>query len=307
MDDVFVLPASTDKSLLSKAQALEKGARELRRLGPWDLGIALPNSFSSGWLLARAGVKKRRGYQTDGRSFLLNQGQVWGRALLHRADAYLKLLPEAVLPFRSSTDFWGIPAANELDPSIPGVVESFDAENEWPDADPVTPPSGPFWVLAPGATAESRRWPIEFFRELARRVVQGTGWPGIIVGGLAEVGLGIELTRDSSLKLLDWTAKGSVGSYWKVFRQARFSVCNESGIAHVASLCGSPVQIVCGAANPQRTAPLGPGKVQIAFNPVDCWPCERNTCGQVASRKLDCLKGIQPEAIWNDIKNGIRI
>ena len=77
VDEVYVLPQPRRASTWGQVQALEAGVRALRAHGPWDLGICLPNSFSSAWLLARAGVRWRRGYATDGRGFLLHDKLAW--------------------------------------------------------------------------------------------------------------------------------------------------------------------------------------------------------------------------------------
>jgi len=93
-----------------------------------------------------------------------------------------------------------------------------------------------------------------------------------------------------------------VAAYWQIFRQARFTVSNDSGLAHVAALCGAPVYMVCGAGDPRKTRPLGPGPVRILYHPVDCWPCEKNVCHQPQERTIACLRGIQPEAVWKEIE-----
>src|SRR5690606_4799450 len=140
-------------------------------------------------------------------------------------------------------------------------LAAFDAPVAWPVAqdESITPPSGPYWVMAPGATAESRRWPEKYFLALARTIATQTGWTGVIVGGPKEAPLAELLCAEGDAKLVDYTARGPVSALFPVFRGARFTVSNESGLAHVAALCGSPVQIVCGAADPRRTRPLGPG------------------------------------------------
>src|SRR4051794_40495628 len=61
IDDIVVLPKALEPTFLSRWDALEIGARYIRQEGPWDLGITLPNSLSSAWLLRRAGVTARRG------------------------------------------------------------------------------------------------------------------------------------------------------------------------------------------------------------------------------------------------------
>jgi heptosyltransferase-2 len=313
VNQVFILPRPESTSLWDRWNAMESAAKSLRAFGPWDLGICLPNSFSSAWIQFRSGVKKRRGYSMDGRGFLLNEACVWDREMVsHRSDAYLKLLPQDVQHKVSALDFWGEYPDNELDPKIPGELESFDAKKAWSnnssrDSGPLDPPKTKYWILAPGSTAESRRWPSERFVALARLIADETGWKGVIIGGPSESSLAQQMISDPSLKLEDWTGKGSVSSYWKVFQKAQFTVSNDSGLGHVAALCGSPVQVVWGAGNPKRTEPIGPGKVKISLNPVDCWPCESNICSQIAGKKLDCLKGITPETVWEEIKTGIRI
>ncbi len=308
VDEVFVLPKVYRDTFSEKLKAIEEGARAVRERGPWDLGISLPNSLSAAWVLFRAGAKLRRGYRVEGRGLLLNDGLAWdGDPERHRAQAYVDLLPLEARPERSVKEFWDTPAENELDDPIPGELSVFDPQAAWSKFEPLQPPSGPYWVLAPGATADSRRWPVEYVRVLARRIADETGWTGVIVGGPSEAPIAEQLCSDPLLKLKDMTARGPVPALWKIFREARFTVTNESGLAHVASLCGSFVQIVCGAADPRRTRPLGPGVVRVAINPVECWPCERNTCSLMGEEKNRCLHGIRPDTVWEEIKRGVRI
>jgi hypothetical protein len=55
-----------------------------------------------------------------------------------------------------------------------------------------------------------------------------------------------------------------------------------------------------------RTKPLGPGPVEVSVNAVECWPCERNVCFQPADRKIQCLRGITPDAVWDTIARGLK-
>jgi heptosyltransferase-2 len=319
VNDVYVMPRSPDKKLTSRIETLELAAKELRKQGEWDLGISLPNSFSAAWLLYRAGAKRRIGYRGDGRRFLLNDSRDWKKAsALHRSEAYVGLLnTKDVLNGKLLVkDFFGIPPEDENDPGdtgVPGVQKEFNAASAWPQGAPlsgdtgvVEPPEGPYWVLAPGSAAESRRWPTEYFAALARQVVAETGMKGLVVGGSSESTIALDLCEDRKPKLQDWTAQGSVSSYWKLFKNAAFTVSNDSGLAHVASLCGSPVQIIWGAGDPRRTEPIGPGKVRVIFNPIECWPCEKNVCLRASGERLECLKGISPETVWKEIKSGLR-
>lgn len=293
---------------IEKFQDLDRQAKTLGAHSEWDLGISLPNSFSSAWLLYRAKVKQRRGYQFEGRGLFLNDGiplpdETFG--IHHRAQAYLDLLPEPVKVKREAREFWGIHPENELDEMIPGEMVSFDADRYWPGKR-VEAPKELYWVLAPGATADSRRWPIDYFIALARLIAEATNLKGVIVGGPKEAPLAERLCQFEELRLMDYTARGPVAGLVDLFGGAEFTVTNESGLAHVAAFCGSFTQIICGAADPRRTKPTGPGMVQVSLNSVDCWPCEKNVCSQALDSQIKCLKGIKPETVWEEIKRGLR-
>lgn len=269
-----------------------KKVREARTRGAWDLGIALPNSFSAALFLKMSRCRVVRGYRHDARGFLLDEAIAWKRdPSRHRSQAYLDLVSEVLPDGLSAPSFWALPGSH------------FDATREWPRAQALEPPSEKYWVLAPGSKAESRRWPVERYLALARKIAAETSLIGVIVGGADEAPLAEVLLKDRDIKLISLVAQGKVSSLWKVFAGARFTVCNESGLAHVASLCGSPVEIICGAADPRRTQPIGPGPVKVMVNAVDCWPCERNVCHERGERYLQCLRGIEPNAVWGEIKN----
>ena len=303
VDKVYVLPQPKRASTWGQVQALEAGARTLRTHGPWDLGICLPNSFSSAWLLARAGVRWRRGYATDGRGFLLHDKLAWEPySKQHRAEAYVQVLPAAVRPQGTAQGFWQEPAHHGTEPDTLGICDQFDARRAWPVDTLVEAPAYPYWVLAPGSMAASRRWPVERFAALAKHIAHTTGLSGLVVGGTAEIAVAKQLCQDPVRQLTDCVARGSVAAYWQIFRQARFTVSNDSGLAHVAALCGSPVYIVWGAGDPGKTKPLGPGPVRILHYPVDCWPCERNVCFQPPERTIACLRGIDSKAVLKEIQ-----
>lgn len=267
-------------------------SKKIRKAGPWDLGISLPNSFGSALLLKMASVKERRGYNADARGMLLTQGILWDSdPNIHRVEAYGRLLPVEAKPEWPMNEFWK--ASGE---------KKFDVISNWPHAKPLDPPQEKYWVVAPGAVADSRRWSAEQYADLIRLIQAELGYKAVMIGGKAEKEIAnyFEL---NDVPFVDFTMKGPVAGLWKLFRDAQFTVCNESGLAHVASLCGSKVWIVCGAADPKRTQPIGPGRVSVITNPVECWPCEKNTCEFTDNRRNQCLNGIFPREVLEGIRN----
>lgn len=294
VNNVYVLSGLKELNLMSRFFELTKHGKELKKRGPWDLSFSLPNSFSAAWLLYSAEAAIRRGYSQDLRGFLLNEKQSWVvGSKKHRSQAYLDLLLENT-PQLEAIDFW---KKNSVE-----TPSQFDPIASWKNAVAVEPPNEKYWVCAPGSTAETRRWSIDQYVLLAKKIREEYGWSGLLVGGAKEAPLAQFLCDDPVLGIKDFTARGPVTSMWKIFRNAQFTVCNESGLAHFASLCGSKVQIICGAADPKRTQPIGPGEVSVKVNPVECWPCERNVCKFDDYRKIQCLRGIQPNEVWESIE-----
>ena len=151
VDEVVVMEKPLKRGFWSKLKAVEASAARMR--GAYDLGISLPDSASSAWFLLRAGARERIGYGQDGRGILLTHTATKPLHVVHRADAYLALLPAGVpRPKRDATEFWGVPPPtdDELDPGVPGVVAGFEAERAWPGVEQLAPPQGGYWVVAPG-------------------------------------------------------------------------------------------------------------------------------------------------------------
>ncbi len=279
VDEVFVIPKRKRKGFFSSMGWIIKTAKRIKKIGPWDQGWILPNSFGSAALFKLAKVKFLTGYAVDARSFLLNNAVQWdGNPHIHRSQSYLNLIP------------------GESRNDVALIAKNFDPIKYWAAVAPQSAPDGDYFVVAPGATAVSRRWFAESFRDLILQIQKRYGWQCVVVGGPAEKKIA-DWLKTQGVRIDDRVGQGSVASLWRVFRSAKVTITNESGLSHVSALCRSPVQIVCGAADPKRTHPIGPGKYSVYTNPVECWPCERNTCSQTGSKYLQCLRGIRPEQV----------
>ena len=78
---------------------------ERLRQGKYDLGIALPHSFSSAWWLWRGHVKYRVGYRANGRGFLLNRAIRFPktRGQEHLVTTYKRLLEPLGIPLSNTS------------------------------------------------------------------------------------------------------------------------------------------------------------------------------------------------------------
>jgi len=101
-------------------------------------------------------------------------------------------------------------------------------------------------VLLPGAGKANKLWPIERFRELARRI----GDRALVVWGPGERGLaeaiGARVAPPTNLRELAW-----------LLREANVVIGADTGPLHLADALGTKVVGLYGPTNPRRNGPYG--------------------------------------------------
>ena len=101
-------------------------------------------------------------------------------------------------------------------------------------------------VLLPGAGKENKLWPVERFRELARRI----GSEAVVVWGPGEreraEAIGARLAPPTNLRELAW-----------ILQQARLVIGGDTGPLHLAAALGTGVIGLYGPTDPRRNGPYG--------------------------------------------------
>jgi lipopolysaccharide heptosyltransferase II len=150
-----------------------------------------------------------------------------------------------------------------------------------------------WFVLHPGATAASRRYPPERFGEAAARLVRETGAPVLITGGSNERAL-VEAVIQAAApgtrsQLHDLSGALKLGELAAVIERASVLVSNNSGPVHLAAALGTPVVDLYALTNPQHAPWQTPHRV--LFRDVECRWCYRSECPQ---QHHACLLGVAP-------------
>ncbi len=116
-----------------------------------------------------------------------------------------------------------------------------------------------YGLIVPGAAPHrpGKRWPIERFAEIARRLAADFIQP-VIVGGAAEHDLADAILA-AVPEALDVTGRTSLGDVATLGRSALSAVGNDTGPMHLLAQVGTPVTVLFSAeSNPDLTAPRGP-------------------------------------------------
>jgi heptosyltransferase-2 len=257
-----------------------------------DVAVLLPNSFAAAWLIKRAAIPERWGYEADMRRPLLTRVVKRPKGALHQG-AYYQLLTEMLGMARG-------PLAPTLTIPERATAAAHDLlrSRGWDSASPVV-------VLAPGAAyGGAKRWVPRYVGQLATALVRRRNATCVLVGSRADAPTVRDamaaIDRSAASRTIDLTGQTTLEVLAAVQGLAKACVSNDSGAMHLAAAVGTPLVALFGPTNERETAPLPrPGSVaEVLTNPVWCRPCLLREC------PLDhrCMTGIPPERVLGSIE-----
>ncbi len=146
-------------------------------------------------------------------------------------------------------------------------------------------------AVHPGASCPSKRWPVERFAELAKRIADATGCRIAVIGGRGEKALGERLTGLIGSSAVDLTDRLDLRHLAAFLKRCETLVSNDSGPVHVAAAVGTRVLVIFGRSQPglgmRRWRPLGEGHAAIRKD-VGCVVCLAHAC----PIEFECLKAV---------------
>jgi heptosyltransferase I len=149
----------------------------------------------------------------------------------------------------------------------------------------------PFVVLHPFAKDETRRYPVEYWRDVIVGLERGFDVPLVVIGGPEDP----SLPETPSLVQLQGRL-GLLETAYLLSRAAGF-VGNLSGPAHLAAAVGTPTfTLMSGHSLPAEWAPRGDARLVRAD--VPCAPCHQRTCPIYG---LACLRELTPQRVLPEI------
>lgn len=247
-------------------------AGTLRRLR-FDLAILFQNAFEAALLTFLAGIPRRCGYATDGRSFLLSDPiAVPERTKIgHQVQYYLDLLGPlgSERPAGPPRLFLSDEEEQAMDRRL---VEAGVAESD-------------FLVgLNPGSSyGGAKRWLPERFAETADRLIREEGARSgrrvrvVIVGAWGEEALGRAIADRMQIKPVQLSGRTTIRELMAAIKRCELFLTNDTGPMHIATACGVPVVALFGPTDSRTTSPFGSGHT-IVRHPVECSPCLLREC-----------------------------
>lgn len=153
----------------------------------------------------------------------------------------------------------------------------------------------PYFVVHPGATAASRRWPAERFGQAAQALVDATGCQAVFSGGADEEPLvrqALAAMRDGGAGAVSLNGQLALGELASLIAGAQVTLCNNSAPAHLAAALDAPVVVLYALTNPQHTP--WQARSRVLNHPVPCRHCLKSVCPE---RHHDCLERVAPQDV----------
>jgi heptosyltransferase-2 len=231
-----------------------------------------------------AGIPRRTGLFGELRLGIINDLRFGERNLPRMIDqcATLALPKGAPLPAHWPEPVLAVPAAEIA---------------EWRNRLGLTPNDRPAVAFAPGAVGPAKRWPADYYGELARQLAEQS-FAVWVLGGPGETALAAEIAAKGGSAVRDLTGP-DLRNAILALAAADFAVSNDSGLLHVAAAIGTPTIGIFGPTSPWHWAPLNPlASVIETTTELPCRPCHKPVCRLGHHR---CMRDIAPDTVMQAV------
>ena len=262
-----------------RLRARRRLGRQLR--GAYDRAIVLPRSIKAALLPWFARVPMRTGYRGEWRYGLINDMRPLDRAAMPKIVARFVFLGAP-------------PGASPNNIETPAPALTVDRSNR----DACRRRLGlekhsKVLALMPGAAfGRAKRWPTEYFAEVARRYVE-SGWQVWVFGADADRELGEKIRTGNERATENLCGRTMLEEAIDLMSLADLAVTNDSGLMHVAAAVGCPVVALYGSTSPAYTPPMT-DRARLLWRHLECSPCWKRTCRY---GHYGCLTGIFPDEV----------
>ena len=277
--ELFIAYPGIDRRLVYDDRGIHAGLSGkwtlagLLRRHQFDLAVLFQNAFEAALITWLAGIRRRYGYVTDGRSFLLTDpvARPDRATLVHQVHYYWDLLK---------------PLGVTGSPSVPALAVSDDETRAMDER------LGDLGVgrdelivgVNPGSTyGSAKRWLPERYAEAALRVCrqieqqQRRPVSVVVLGAKGEEGLGHSVADRLPVRSAVLSGRTNIRELMAATKRCTILLTNDTGPMHMAAAFGVPVVAVFGPTDWKTTAPYGQ-EASIVRQPVDCAPCLLREC-----------------------------
>lgn len=260
---------------------------ELRK-NAYDVGILLPNSFTSAWWFWRGHVKRRIGYIDHGRRLLLNDPVSYpeDRKTLHQVTLYKRLLAPLGIPVSDTKPELFV--NSEAQKAVKALLRDRGVQSQ-----------DTLIGINPGAAyGTAKCWPPERFKALTQQLLVETDYPIVYFGDHASAPVVNDICSScgASDRLINLAGKTSLSELVAAIQACSVLLTNDSGPMHIAAALGTPPLALFGSTSDVATSPYKFGRV--IHKHVECSPCYKRVC----PIDFRCMTRIEVDEVFRELQ-----
>ena len=252
-----------------------KETARLRRQN-FDVSIDIRCDFRAGWLSHRIGARRRIGFDFGIGAYFYTDLVAYGK-ITHRSQEYAKILKHFDFPTAECS-----PYLISRKESIEPLLQKLNLRRDG------------YYLIHPGAARRYKIWPADSFARVIN-ILRKTHpqLEPVVIGGAKDLG-SLEAIRnltDSEIKIY----QPSISELNSLTGGAKFVICNNTGIMHIAAALGRKVVTFIGPTDELIWSPLGSGHVVLQKSKeLECHPCGEEICVRPES---PCIELITPQEV----------
>jgi heptosyltransferase-2 len=236
------------------------------RQGKYDLGILLPNSFSSAWWFWRGDVKNRIGFASDFRRGLLTQAVPFPKELgkEHLVTTYKRLLLPLDIPISQTAPALYVTEGERK------AAKQLLAEHKIPEGAAIV-------GINPGAAYGSAKcWLPERFRAVIDKLTKRPNTYVLCFADHAGTSLVNGICERTPASVINLAGATNLRELIALIESCTVLLTNDSGPMHIATALKVPLVALFGSTSEIATGPYEHG--EIIHKHVECSPCFKRTC-----------------------------
>jgi len=141
-------------------------------------------------------------------------------------------------------------------------------------------PKESYVVLNTGGNWDLKRWDIDSFADLAKRLSREFDMKIVFSGSSKDKESSRRIAQAADIKAVVLAGETNLGESLALYKRAAAVISADSGPLHLAHSIGADVIGIFGPTRPEITGPRGSGRLQILFKDVGCnkAPCYHLSC-----------------------------
>jgi heptosyltransferase-2 len=255
----------------------------------YDVAIVPHRSIRSALLVRMAGCIKRIGFSKSAGKKLFTDIVPYPPSM-HEVERNLTLLRKMAIIHNEKEPPQVYPTDNDKE-----VVDKLLFDEEILDTSQLI-------GVAPGSVWKTKRWMMESYVELVKKLV-GTGYTVGLIGGEDDVHLCNMILKSVNMgRVFNTAGKLTLLQSAEMIKRCNVVVSNDSAPIHLAAAVNTPVVAIFGATVPAfGFAPYSDRSVVVETDGLRCRPCSIHGGDECPIKTFDCMKRITADMVFEKV------